>query len=87
MKDNNMNMRGNNETTNPTGSNPCRTANNTNVFDGIGESRTDSAQKTPESEMPKMKFPKVIRHLRVDRSLLQPHTAPQRVWLSIPGGL
>jgi len=37
--------------------------------------------------MPKMKFPKVIRHLRVDRSLLQPHTAPQRVWLSIPGGL
>ena len=30
------------------GSNPCRTANNTDVFDGLGEPRTDSAQKTPD---------------------------------------
>jgi hypothetical protein len=55
---------GSDENTLKVGSNPCRTANNTNVFEGIGESRTDSAQKTAESETPKMKFPKVIRHRR-----------------------
>jgi len=33
MKDNNMEVTGNNETTNPTGSNPCRTANNNVVQD------------------------------------------------------
>jgi hypothetical protein len=44
------------------GSNPCRTANNPNVSDGVSEPRADSAQKAPESETPKMMFTKVIRH-------------------------
>jgi len=34
--------------------------------EGILDSRTKPAQIPPESELPKMKFPKVIRHRKAD---------------------
>ena len=34
--------------------------------EGLLDSRTDSAQILPESEPPKMKFPKVIRHRKAE---------------------
>jgi hypothetical protein len=62
MKGNNTDMPGNNETTNPTGSNPCRTANNPQQIEVSCAADTTATQETAESEGAQVKFPKRIKH-------------------------
>jgi len=48
------------------GSNPCRTASLPAEINGSTESRTDSAQKTAESETQKLRFPITVKHRKAE---------------------
>ena len=48
------------------GSNPCRTTNFSNENAGFLDSRTNPAQNPQESETPKMRFPRIIRHRKAE---------------------
>jgi hypothetical protein len=48
------------------GSSPLARTTFSNEFGGLLDSRTDSAQILAESEPPKMKFPKFIRHRKAE---------------------
>jgi hypothetical protein len=48
------------------GSNPCRTAIFPKEIEGFLDSRTNLAPILAESEVPKMKFRKVIRHRKTE---------------------
>ena len=48
------------------GSNPCRTTTFINENEGFLDSRTIPAQNPQESETPKMRFPRIIRHKKAE---------------------